>query len=125
MDLCKLKVRIFTGSTWCDECISYMPVVSRVLKNMGFDSDNVLLYDLPSYDVMSQQDRKYIQEMNITGVPTLSFFTPHDDKEITQARLVGALSEEQLRQKLYKIPVSYRTYPVHHKVHPVCKEVNK
>lgn len=84
---------VYIGRENCSHCISYRPTLESVLNEYNID-----IYYLGYDKLTEKQSSEILKYINISGTPTVAFFTKGEE-ESTLDRIVGDISKEETIQK--------------------------
>ena len=84
----KESFAIYIGNEGCSHCISYKPVLEKVLNKYDID-----IYHIDNSKLSSSEYAEFRKYINISGNPTVCFIT-NGEEETTLNRISGEVSLE-------------------------------
>lgn len=79
---------IYIGNKGCSHCVSYRPILEKVLEDY-----DITIYHIDNSKLDSNQYAEFRTYINISGTPTVAFITDGDE-ETTLNRIVGEVSRQ-------------------------------
>ena len=79
--------------TGCSHCQEFSPRFQAILK-----TNNLTAYNLNLYNMTKEEQDKFNDLTTVTGTPTVLFFK--DGKEMTNTKIVGAQSNDEVKKIL-------------------------
>ena len=79
--------------TGCSHCQEFSPRFKAILK-----TNDLTAYNLNLYNMTKEEQDKFNDLTTVTGTPTVLFFK--DGKEMTNTKIVGALSNDEVKKIL-------------------------
>lgn len=79
---------VYVGNDNCSHCISYKPILEKVL-----DDYNITIYHVDNSKLDNKEYAEFRTYINISGTPTVAFITDGEE-ETTLNRITGKVSRE-------------------------------
>lgn len=79
---------LYVGNKNCSHCVSYRPILEKVLKDY-----DITIYHLDNSKLSEDEYKEFKTYINISGTPTIAFITDGEE-ETTLNRIVGETSRE-------------------------------
>lgn len=79
---------VYVGNDNCSHCISYRPILEKVL-----DDYNITIYHVDNSKLDNKEYAEFRTYINISGTPTVAFIT-NGEEETTLNRITGEVSRE-------------------------------
>lgn len=79
---------VYVGNDNCSHCISYRPILEKVL-----DDYNITIYHVDNSKLDNKEYAEFRTYINISGTPTVAFITDGEE-ETTLNRITGEVSRE-------------------------------
>lgn len=79
---------IYVGNKGCSHCVSYRPVLEKVLEDY-----DITIYHIDNSKLDSNQYAEFRTYINISGTPTVAFITDGEE-ETTLNRITGEISRD-------------------------------
>lgn len=79
---------VYVGNDNCSHCISYKPILEKVL-----DDYNITIYHVDNSKLDNKEYAEFRTYINISGTPTVAFITDGEE-ETTLNRITGEVSRE-------------------------------
>lgn len=80
---------LYVGNKNCSHCVSYKPILEKVL-----DDYNIDIYHLDNSKLSNNEHSEFKSYINISGTPTVAFIE-NGDEETTLNRISGEATREQ------------------------------
>lgn len=84
---------LYVGNEGCSHCVSYRPTLEEVLNEY-----DITIYHLDNSELSEDEQREMVNYINITGTPTVAFFTDGEE-ESSLMRITGEISKEETISK--------------------------
>ena len=79
---------LYVGNKNCSHCVSYRPILEKVLKDY-----DITIFHLDNSKLSEDEYKEFKTYINISGTPTVAFITDGEE-ETTLNRIVGETSRE-------------------------------
>ena len=79
---------IYIGNKGCSHCVSYRPILEKVLEDY-----DITIYHIDNSKLDSNQYAEFRTYINISGTPTVAFITDGEE-ETTLNRITGEVSRD-------------------------------
>lgn len=79
---------VYVGNDNCSHCISYRPILEKVL-----DDYNITIYHVDNSKLDNKEYAEFRTYINISGTPTVAFITDGEE-ETTLNRITGEVSRD-------------------------------
>lgn len=79
---------VYVGNDNCSHCISYRPILEKVL-----DDYNITIYHVDNSKLNDKEYAEFRTYINISGTPTVAFITDGEE-ETTLNRITGEVSRD-------------------------------
>jgi len=79
---------LYVGNKNCSHCVSYRPILEKVLKDY-----DITIYHIDNSKLSEDEYKEFKTYINISGTPTIAFITDGQE-ETTLNRIVGETSRE-------------------------------
>lgn len=79
---------IYIGNKGCSHCVSYRPILEKVLEDY-----DITIYHIDNSKLDSNQYAEFRTYINISGTPTVAFITDGEE-ETTLNRITGEVSRQ-------------------------------
>lgn len=79
---------VYVGNEGCSHCVSYRPILEKVLEDY-----DITIYHIDNSKLDSNQYAEFRTYINISGTPTIAFITDGEE-ETTLNRITGEASKD-------------------------------
>lgn len=79
---------VYVGNKGCSHCVSYRPVLEKVLEDY-----DITIYHIDNSKLDNKEYAEFRTYINISGTPTVAFITDGEE-ETTLNRIVGEVSRQ-------------------------------
>ena len=79
---------IYIGNKGCSHCVSYRPILEKVLENY-----DITIYHIDNSKLDNKEYAEFRTYINISGTPTVAFITDGEE-ETTLNRITGEVSRD-------------------------------
>ncbi len=79
---------LYVGNTGCSHCLSYRPILEKVLEDY-----NITIYHIDNSKLDDKEYAEFKTYISISGTPTVAFIT-NGEEETTLNRITGEVSRD-------------------------------